>query len=268
MKKFIFSTVAIFLLANVAYSQCEPVSAFPWSEGFEDNGTNFPKCWNQEGYGWQWSVVPASIGIPDTAYSGNYKAQIFLDFFGLPVYAAKLITPTFDLSTVDKPILSFWHTQTGPCQLVVLCKNSPNGEWVLLKSFYIWDVGDIPDWQEEIILLPEKSDDYKIAFEGIFLGGGIADLQLDGISIFDEEKVSIKPFGTPAINIYPNPTKRELRVVSNELKIENIEIYDIFGKKVNITRETIIDISHLATGVYFVKVITDVGVVVKKMVKE
>jgi len=82
----------------------------------------------------------------------------------------------------------------------------------------------------------------------------------------------IETIGTSAIKIYPNPTNGELKVVSGESKVEHVEIYDIFGKKVGVTRaiasETVIDISHLPAGVYFVKVITDAGEVVQKVVKE
>jgi hypothetical protein len=349
MKKFLFITVAFFLLTNVAYSQCEPISSFPWTEGFENIGTDLPPCWEQEvvsGWGWNWNIVSESVGTPATAHGGVSKAQIFLNFLGLPVYTTRLISPVFDLSAVDDPVLNFWHTQTGPCQLVVCYRNSPGGEWVLLHSFYIWEVGNIPDWQEEVILLPEKSDYYQIAFEGIFLGGGIADLQLDDVSIngdgiyevvllsnlpdggsisgggsffpgtratvtanpntnfnfvnwtkaglevstdseysfsvtenmelianFEKSTVGIlETIETSAIKIYPNPTGGKLKVVGGELQIESIEIFDAFGKKVDIshtnTIETTIDISHLSAGTYFVKIKTAIGGLTRKIIKE
>ncbi|MCL2290300.1 MAG: T9SS type A sorting domain-containing protein [Bacteroidetes bacterium] len=95
------------------------------------------------------------------------------------------------------------------------------------------------------------------------------------VANFEKSKTMVavtETIGTSAIKIYPNPTSGELKVVSSELKVENIEIYDAFGKKVGVTRaiapETAIDISHLSAGVYFVKVITDAGEVVQKVVKE
>jgi len=185
MKKFLFVTATILLFANVAYSQCEPISTFPWIEGFENNGTNLPPCWEQEvvsgngGYNWDWKVVPESTGTPSSAHGGNFKAQIFSSFLGAPVYKKALVTPVFDLTTINEPELSFWHTQRGNRQLVVYYKNSLDGEWTLLKFF---DAGSIPDWQEDRIILPEKSDYYQIAFEGIFYGGG-SEVQLDDISI-------------------------------------------------------------------------------------
>ena len=190
MKWFFLSIITSFGLAGSVNSQCKPISAFPWAEGFEVNDTLIPACWEQEIVGdptWAWAVVPASIGTPATALKGKNKMQLFLDFGGLPVYTAKLISPVFDLTAVTKPVLKFWHTQTGKGHLVVYYKNVQNGEWVLLKSFFTSEVGEIPDWQEEIIALPEVSDYYQIAFDGIFLGGGVADIQLDAVSISDEE---------------------------------------------------------------------------------
>jgi len=73
------------------------------------------------------------------------------------------------------------------------------------------------------------------------------------------------------INVYPNPTTGKLRIESGELRIENIVIYDVFGKIQRIESwktESAIDISHLPVGVYFVKIFTEVGEVARKVLKE
>ena len=59
--------------------------------------------------------------------------------------------------------------------------------------------------------------------------------------------------------IYPNPTTGKLTIESGELKIENVDIYDIYGKK-HVSQFTFhdsqveINISHLATGIYFLRI--------------
>ena len=97
---------------------------------------------------------------------------------------------------------------------------------------------------------------------------------------FDIEKVlfvdgvGIGEFETSAkIQIYPNPTTRELRVESEDLIINDVEIFDVFGRKLlfiefQISSETMIDISHLPNGVYFLKIYTEVGQVIRKVLKE
>ncbi|MCL2290231.1 MAG: T9SS type A sorting domain-containing protein [Bacteroidetes bacterium] len=64
------------------------------------------------------------------------------------------------------------------------------------------------------------------------------------------------------IEIYPNPVANELQVISYELQIENIEIYDALGR----TRGVIpneaqrreeshaIDVAHLSSGAYYLKI--------------
>jgi len=76
-----------------------------------------------------------------------------------------------------------------------------------------------------------------------------------------------------SITIHPNPFAGEFRVTSSKLQITNIELYDVFGRKINSrfeiqNSEFVTDISHLSAGVYFVKVSTEIGEVIKKVVKE
>ena len=85
---------------------------------------------------------------------------------------------------------------------------------------------------------------------------------------------AIEDYNKSMINLYPNPTTGELRIESGELRINSVEIFDVFGRK----QKTIlhspfsilhsIDISHLSNGIYFLKIHTESGIVVKKVVKE
>jgi hypothetical protein len=61
--------------------------------------------------------------------------------------------------------------------------------------------------------------------------------------------------------IYPNPTTGEIRLTNLDfrLTIDDIKIYDVVGrlqqsKIVNLQSEIVLDISHLANGLYFLKV--------------
>ena len=62
-----------------------------------------------------------------------------------------------------------------------------------------------------------------------------------------------------SIRIYPNPTTNQLTIENGELTIENVEIYNMVGqllqsKIVNLQSKIQIDISHLANGMYFLKI--------------
>jgi hypothetical protein len=74
-----------------------------------------------------------------------------------------------------------------------------------------------------------------------------------------------------SLQVYPNPTTGELQITNDELGINNVEIFDIFGRKLNhlITSSSnhLINISHLPSGVYIVKIGTEAGEVVRKVIK-
>ena len=75
-----------------------------------------------------------------------------------------------------------------------------------------------------------------------------------------------------SIKLHPNPTTGELHVTSDALHVTNVEIFDVYGKKQSHTsrvtsNENTINIAHLSAGLYFVKIRTEAGEVVKKVIK-
>jgi len=80
------------------------------------------------------------------------------------------------------------------------------------------------------------------------------------------------------INVFPNPTTGVLnliqeRITNEELTIRNFEIFDVYGRtllshKSLMFPETTINIAHLSAGIYFVRIATEKGEVVKKIVKQ
>jgi len=73
-----------------------------------------------------------------------------------------------------------------------------------------------------------------------------------------------------SVVVYPNPTRGELRVESGELRVERVEVLDVFGKKLstlNSQLSTKMDISHLPAGIYFLRIQTGEGTFVQKVVK-
>ena len=76
---------------------------------------------------------------------------------------------------------------------------------------------------------------------------------------------------TSAINIYPNPVNDRLYIEA-EVDAENVVVYDVFGRQqstVNSQQSTVIDVSDLNGGVYFVKINTANGnTIVKRFIKK
>ena len=86
--------------------------------------------------------------------------------------------------------------------------------------------------------------------------------------------VSGKPTGIveahsrASFRIYPNPTTGQLKIESGKWKVENVEVFDMTGRKQQTEikaegNEIEVNISHLSAGMYLVKV----GNVMKKVVK-
>ena len=84
----------------------------------------------------------------------------------------------------------------------------------------------------------------------------------------EESGINENLFGN--IIIYPNPTDGVLRIESGDLKIESVEIYNTLGKTCLPSQScgTTINISHLPSGTYFLKLKTNKGELTKKVIKE
>ena len=74
--------------------------------------------------------------------------------------------------------------------------------------------------------------------------------------------------------LYPNPTTGKLKIENGELRIINVEVFDVYGRKQKAESrkqkaegEIEIDLSNLAAGVYFVKIYTESEIVTKKVIK-
>ena len=71
-------------------------------------------------------------------------------------------------------------------------------------------------------------------------------------------------------SIYPNPVNDKL-YIETEVEVEEVVVYDMFGRQqsmVNGQQSTVIDVTNLNSGVYFVKIVTENGEVVKRFIKK
>ena len=91
----------------------------------------------------------------------------------------------------------------------------------------------------------------------------------------ESEEVCVKTLGegveelSMSFNIYPNPVNDKL-YIETQTQTQTIEIYDAFGRLQSTVngQQSMVDVSNLNSGVYFVKVITTEGDVVKRFVKK
>lgn len=86
-----------------------------------------------------------------------------------------------------------------------------------------------------------------------------------GTALTEVEKANL-------VRVFPNPAKNNVSIVSS-FSMENYEVFNMMGQKVKSAvvdseNSTNINISDLTSGNYIVKVYTDAGVIVKKIVVE
>ncbi|HLT49601.1 MAG TPA: T9SS type A sorting domain-containing protein, partial [Aequorivita sp.] len=82
--------------------------------------------------------------------------------------------------------------------------------------------------------------------------------------------IGIKENQLDSIKIYPNPTKGLVFINPRTETIVSATIFDVLGKKVLQQNRNIqeLNISSLQSGMYFLRVTTDSGELVKKIIKE
>lgn len=86
---------------------------------------------------------------------------------------------------------------------------------------------------------------------------------------FSPETLSVNDVSFSAeVDIYPNPTSDFFRIKS-DIESYSVQIYNVAGLQIEqiLERKQQYDISNLAAGVYFVKVVSDSGVVTKRLIK-
>ena len=133
---------------------------------------------------------------------------------------------------------------------------------------FVWNRGDFDEELSFTIVFNGEEiyrldvGDIDALFETVFLK---YEIDCGGDNINDIEHNS-------ALNIYPNPVEDEL-FLATEIHIEEIAIYDIYGRETisqqanETTSQQVINVDDLNSGVYFVKIKTDDGNIVKRFIK-
>lgn len=76
--------------------------------------------------------------------------------------------------------------------------------------------------------------------------------------------LNVVPFVVQNISLYPNPTSGILVIESDTL--EKVAIYSMSGILLETTDKNKIDLSHYAKGIYLIKITTDKGIALKKVI--
>jgi hypothetical protein len=175
--------------------------------------------------------------------------------------------------------------------ILIICE-PPTTISVVPESYAIFITWEEPESKEGELLGYNLYRDEKIINEELLVENEYLDEELpNGTYIYnvsavyvhcDESELSesveivyvgIKNIHNTSIKIYPNPTTGKFRILSSEFRVVNVEIFDVYGKSVlklesrNSNPETIINVSYLQSGIYFVKIYSETNQIeVKRLV--
>ena len=214
-----------------------------------------------------------------TANTG-YTYKAFVTFGSTTVYGEEVTFTT--LEEVVEPCET-------PTDLIAtdVTTNSITFSWTDHSDVYGWNImwnwgstlsGPIPISNKPYTLQNlQPNTTYNIRIQAICAGIGESDWS-EPLTV-TTLGVGIDDHLANSISLYPNPAKDVVNVqcTMNNVQVEAIEVFDVYGKVVRTgvgannhspLQTAQINVSGLAAGMYFVRVTTEEGVVMKSFVKK
>ncbi|MFK8044308.1 MAG: S8 family serine peptidase [Crocinitomicaceae bacterium] len=218
-------------------------------------------------------ITPSQSTGPSTDYNpgtntGNY---LYLEPSATPICALKeahLVTPCIDLS--DGGILTFAYHMYGGDMGELHVDILVNGTWINdIMPMISGNRGTF--WRtEDINLNPYAGNIVNIRFRGITGDNFRSDLAIDDIKI--SSSLSVTENKTGDFKLFPNPSTGVIYYETDESEISKISVVDVNGKvvysKTTYDGNGTIDLSHVSTGFYFVKILMANESIVKKILVE
>ena len=192
-------------------------------------------------------VSPSMIGVTEnTSFSvwACNQDRYFFEYFGVAVSTAACpsaddFVTIAEWEVTDERVASPWKEYA-----INLDKYADQHIWVAIRHFnsednFILCIDDIS--VNNFVNCHKWSHDFS--------------LNLDEASLAEQEV---------ALSIYPNPVNDKL-YIETETEIKEVVVYDVYGRVQNLRNS--IDVTDLNSGVYFVKVVTENGETVKRVIK-
>lgn len=154
------------------------------------------------------------------------------------------ISPTINAISLN------WSSPTGANEFQVFINDSLYSTLSDTSYLYVPNLGN-----DSLIIEIQPSNSIGCNFQSGFLTCVISDITAVKNTLPDE-----------SIKVFPNPNQGVFNVETDFSIIKTI-IYSSSGKLLEISTERQVDISELPAGVYLLKIMTDEGILVKKVMK-
>lgn len=204
-----------------------------------------------------------------------------IDLSGMSIYDADLLRHQIPDSTIIQPNQLFLVFGGGEIRdtfdNTIVQKASSNrlslaniGDRIMLRDslqniLLLHDYGQGANNNESLVLCPiEKEADF-INHSTVGLGLPLSPGRLHVCTPFT---VGLPQFNDADIKIYPNPVKNELKIELPKalVLIGKIELINMQGQTVFRVTSTFFNVTNLTKGIYFLKIPTNQGIIVKKVI--
>ena len=267
---------------------CATITHLPYVEDFENyfqpwyyNEFARPRCWTFPYTSWAYPDIffPENANIQETHYYVGDSHSLWLrtDNAGDMLMA---VMPRLDVELHDVRATFQMLAESGNSgrlEVGVLNSTADETSFELVRTI---EAGEITgSWTDEVVdfdLTNISGTGNHIAFRyypqnyNWFMW--MDNLVISYIHPSDTDSVGIAPHQLDmSIKVLPNPTTGKCTIRSEESLIDQVEVFDVFGKELDIVQvddyQTDIDLSSRASGIYFVRVITEQGMITKRVVK-
>ena len=234
---------------------------------------------------WSFNLIQNSSWEWVNGVAASGAASLMIDKDNLTLGSDELISVAYDLSALSNPAIKFSYsgaaTNGVPVNELNVYYSDDCGEvWRTLGSLTKYQVAnanlyatnfkpDITQWNDTVMTKAQlKNNNIRFKFEYVTKGDA-NNFYLDNIQIGEESALFLPSESSSRLSIYPNPTNgkavielEHLAEMNVDVKLVNIlgaEVMHLFDGEIvsNYYRLEGIDLSHLETGIYFVKVIAN-----------
>ena len=254
-------------------TDCGTIDQLPYTEAFDNYGTDnemaFPDCWRRPMTSASYSYYPIVSSEASSSGIGS------LLFFSNSFRDGWAITPAIALD-LDSIQLEFKYYQDvnavpGWDTMLVGVMDSPYDETTFMPvdtiTLQTWGV-----WEPHTVLFDHYPGIGQYVAFRYRCPAYMGKVLIDDVVFSWRSGVGVAEHNLDTyLHIYPNPTTGKCIVHNEQDIIEQLEVYDMYGKRLeqHFIRDyqTIIDLSNRASGIYFVRVTTEQGIIIKRLIK-
>ena len=246
--------------------------SLPWTCGFET--TDNLNCWNfidadGDGYGWVYTSEAFGSGAGHSG-SNSFASASYRNDVGVLNPDNYMITPKITIPA-EGATIEWWDWGQDQNDFAehygVFVSTTGTNAADFTHTVYDGTIAAPKTWvKHSRSLAGFAGQDVYIAFRHYNISNMFW-LLIDDISITAGNTASISEVENAHVSLYPNPVTNILHIDAQG--IQEVNVLDVNGRTVMTEQNTNrIDMSNLANGVYFVRVITADGVSTQKIAKK